>query len=191
MTQTHPDQKYIDALLRNDRRLLEEIYKKYAGKIRNMVVQNNGTGSDAADLFQEALIAIYQRAVNGAFVLTCPLEAYLYLICRNRWINELGRQRKKVTFTDTEGYTYGEDVFSNAETTANGYARRKLLEEKFRELGDRCRQLLTLSWDGKPMEEVARLMDNTYGYIRKKKSECMARLAELVKNSPQFANLQW
>ncbi|MET0393522.1 MAG: RNA polymerase sigma factor [Chitinophagaceae bacterium] len=191
MTQTHPDQKYIDALLRNDRRLLEEIYNKYAGKIQNMVLRNNGTGSDAADLFQEALMAIYQRAVNGTFVLTCPLEAYLYLICRNRWINELGRQRKKVTFTDTEGYTYGEDVFSNAEKTANGYERRKLLEEKFSELGDRCRQLLTLSWGGKPMEEVARLMDNTYGYIRKKKSECMARLAELVKNSPQFANLQW
>jgi RNA polymerase sigma factor (sigma-70 family) len=188
---THPDQQYIDALLRNDRKLLEEMYAKYADKIKNMVLQNNGTESDAADIFQEAIVAIYQKAKKSNFVLTCPLEAYLYLICKNRWINELKRKTNKVTFTDTEGYNYGEDVFKNTEVIISQHERKKLLDEKFKELGERCRQLLELSWSGISMEEVAKALNNTYGYVRKKKSECVAKLVALVKTSPQFANLQW
>jgi len=191
MTQPHPDQKYIDALLRNDRKLLEEIYKNYSGKIRNMVLQNNGTEPDAADIFQEAILAIYQKTRSRGFELTCPLDAYLYLICKNRWINELERRNKKVTFKDTEGYTYQDDTFKDAEVTTNRHERRKLLEEKVKELGGRCRQLLELSWSGKSMEEVAKVMGNTYGYIRKQKSECIAKLVVMVKGSSRFTNLQW
>lgn len=188
----HADQQYIEALLRNDRKLLEEIYAKYADKIKNMVLQNNGSEADAADIFQEALLAIYQRAKKQNFVLTCPLEAYLYLVCKNRWINELKRKGGRgVTFTDTEGFNMNEDVFKNAEITQNQYERRNLLVQKIKELGEGCRHLLELSWSGLPMDEVAKKLQNTYGYVRKKKSECMAKLITLVKTSPRFANLQW
>ena len=188
----HDDQQYIDALLSNDSAVLNEMYKKYTDKIKNMVVKNSGTETDAADIFQEALLSIYQRAKNKSFTLTCPLEAYLYLICKNRWINELNkRANKKVTFTDTEGYNPGEDSFKDAELILKDHDRRKLLDTKFKELGEGCRQLLQLSWSGKSMDEVAKTLSNTYGYIRKKKSECMAKLISLVKQSPQFAYLQW
>ncbi len=193
MTQTpHPDQQYIDALLSNDSIVLDEMYKKYSGKIKNMIVQNSGTPTDAADIFQEALLAIYQKAKQHSFVLTCPLDAYLYLICKNRWINELKkRSNSKVTFTDTEGYNLGEDTFNDAAITMNGLERKKLLEQKLKELGEGCRNVLQLSWSGKTMEEVAQALNNTYGYIRKKKSECMAKLIALVKQSPQYTQLQW
>ena len=189
----HADQRYIDALLNNDGKVLEEMYNKFAGKIKNMVLQNNGSLTDGADVFQEALLSIYQKAKQGNFILTCPLEAYLYLVCKNRWINELNRKgTRRVTFTDTEGYSnLGEDSFKNAEALVNEQGRRKLLEQKLKELGEGCRQLLELSWSGKPLDEVASILNNTYGYIRKKKSECMAKLVALVKQSPQFEALQW
>ena len=51
----HQDQKYIDALINNDPHLLEELYEKFPGKIKWMVLHNNGSEADAADIFQEAL----------------------------------------------------------------------------------------------------------------------------------------
>ncbi len=192
MTQSHPDQKYIDALLHHDDRLLDEIYKKYSGGIKRMVLHNNGNESDAADIFQEALIGLYQKARTGNFVLTCPLEAYLYLVCKNRWINELNKKgTSKVTFMDTEGYDWGEDAFKTAEAVILQSNRRKLLDNKLAELGEGCRELLRLSWSGKAMDEVAVILNNSYGYVRKKKSECLAKLAALVKSSPEFADLKW
>jgi RNA polymerase sigma factor (sigma-70 family) len=189
----HPDQKYIDALLNNDAILLEEIYRKFGGKIKGMVLQNNGTEADAADLFQNALLTIYNRAKGGNFSLTCPLEAFLYLICKNKWINELNKSKKhKVTNTDTNGYlTVGEDSFKLAEECRIQQARKDLLMEKLAQLGDGCKQLLRLSWSGKSMEEVAGELNVTYGYARKKKSECMAKLITLVKESSQFDALKW
>lgn len=188
----HNDQRYIDALLNNDAVLINELYARYADKIRVLVLKNNGTESDAADVFQEALLAIYQRAKNNSFILTCPLDAYLYLICKNRWINELNRRStQKVTFIDDEGYTFKEDVFKEVEILHNEYERGTLLEQKFKELGDGCRELLELSWSGLAMDEVAKKLQNSYGYIRKKKSECMGKLIALIKKSPEFISLQW
>ncbi len=50
------DQKYINALLSNDLKILEELYEKFSGAIKCMVLQNNGTETDAADIFQESVL---------------------------------------------------------------------------------------------------------------------------------------
>ena len=188
----HPDQKYIDALVTNNTELLQGLYEKCALKIKAMVLKNNGSETDAADIFQDALLAIFQKAKTGNFTLTCPIEAYLYLVCKNRWINELNRKSaSRVTFVDTEGFNYAEDVFKSSEQVQNLDERRKLLTQKLKELGHGCRKVLELSWGGLGMEEVAKQLNNTYGYVRKKKSECMAKLINLVKASPAFAQLKW
>lgn len=192
MLQPHTDQQYIDALLNNEVHLLNELYVKYSGKIKSMILKNNGTEDDAADIFQESLIDIYNKAKNSSFILTCPLDAFLYMVCKNKWLNELRkRKNSRVTFTDTEQYNISDDSFKEASLLFNQTERGNLLLSKLSEMGDACKKLLELSWSGKPMEEVAALLNNSYGYVRKKKSECMAKLISMIKQSPQFSALQW
>ncbi len=190
--ESHADQKYIEALIHNDEKLLHELYEKYSPAIRNMVVKNSGTDEEASDLFQEVLIAIYQRAKKEDFRLTCPIGAYLHLLCKNRWINELNKKNKKrVTSIDDLGYNIGSDVFKEVAIIENQRERLHLLQSKLSELGSGCHELLQLNWSGHSLEEVAKKLNSTYGYIRKKKSECMGKLIELVKKSPSFKSLQW
>lgn len=188
----HSDQKYINALLNNDRSLLEELYRKYSGKIKGMILKNNGSEDDAADIFQEGLLCIYNKAKNENFTLTCPFDAFIYLICKNKWLNVLNKRvTSKVTFTDVEGYNLTEDTVKLAEVCTLQQDRKNLLEEKLAELGESCKKLLRLSWSGKSMNEVADELNVTYGYARKKKTECMGKLIQLVKQSPQFKSLKW
>jgi DNA-directed RNA polymerase specialized sigma24 family protein len=84
-----------------------------------------------------------------------------------------------------------DDSFKVADEFCLQQARKELLEEKLTELGESCKQLLCLSWDGRSMEEVAGILNVTYGYARKRKSECMSKLVALVKKSPQFNTLKW
>ena len=51
----HPDQKYIEALLNNDSRLINEIYAKYSHRITSFVRANNGSAKDAGDVGQCAV----------------------------------------------------------------------------------------------------------------------------------------
>ncbi|WP_439483476.1 RNA polymerase sigma factor [Cyclobacterium plantarum] len=189
----HPDQKYIDALLNNNQKLLDELYEKYSGKIKWMVLKNNGSEDDAADIFQEALITIYHKARRESFELTCPMDAFLYLICKKKWLNVLSKRKVsgKVTITDEDRSIPGEDSFLLAEESLLQEERMILLKNKINEIGASCREILQLSWSGKSMEEVAGLLDFSYGYARKKKSECMAKLIELVKKSDKYKTLKW
>lgn len=190
---THSDQKYIDALVLNNRILLDELYKKYFDKIKWMVLKNSGTEDDAADIFQEALMILFHKAKTENFELTCPLDAFLYLICKKKWLNVLSKRKVniKVTITDEDRSNFGEDSFILAEESLMQEKRWDLMKQKINELGPSCRELLQLSWSGKSMEEVAAVMEYTYGYARKKKSECMAKLMMLVKKSKQFRTLKW
>ncbi|MCU7551968.1 sigma-70 family RNA polymerase sigma factor [Chitinophagaceae bacterium LB-8] len=188
----HPDQKYIDALVNNDFTLLEELYQKFSGKIKWMVLQNNGSSSDAADIFQEALMSIFHKAKTQNFTLSCPLDAFLYVVCKNKWLKELNKRKAGgVTNSDPEEYHIGENCFLLAEECQLKQERMELLHEKLSELGESCQQLLRLSWSGKSMDEVAQILKVTYGYARKKKSECMSKLMQLVKQSPKFDFLKW
>jgi len=191
MPDIHPDNKYIAALLLDDPILLDEIYQRFSPRILNMVVQNNGSADDAADLFQDAIMDIYKKAKTG-FVLSCPMEAFLYRICRNRWLNILSRRKyNNVTFADDEGYSnlVSDDSFANAEELFQTQNRRNLVESKLSELGESCRRLLAYSWSGKKLEEVARLMNTTYQYIRKKKGDCLGKLVDLIRESPDYRML--
>src|SRR4051812_40466551 len=112
----HTDQKYIEAILNNDATILQELYQKFSGKIKWMVLQNSGTEEDAADIFQEALLSIYHKAKTQNFTLTCPFDAFLYIICKNRWLSQLNKRKTEgVTIADTEGYIVAEDSFMLAE----------------------------------------------------------------------------
>ncbi len=192
MAKPHPDTKYIEALVNNNTALINEIYTRFADKITFMVTQNSGAEADAADVMQDALVAVYHKALSGNFLLSCPFEAFLYTICRNLWLMQLRKKsRQPVTNNGDVQYDKGTDIFKEAEAVINNNERRLLLEKKFDLLGEGCRKVLELAWSGKPLEEVASLLNNTYAYIRKKKSECMGRLAELIKQSPEYKTLLW
>jgi RNA polymerase sigma factor (sigma-70 family) len=186
----HTDQRFITGLLHNDAPVVEEIYSRFAGKIKGMILNNQGTEYDAADIFQEALMDIYRRAATGGFILSCPFEALLVVICRNKWITQLQKkQRQGVTLKGVEGYDKGADVFKEAEQVQQHNERRFLLERKLAELADGCRELLQLAWSGISMEAVAQKLKLSYAYARKRKSECLGKLTDMVMASPDFKHL--
>jgi RNA polymerase sigma factor (sigma-70 family) len=189
----HPDKKYIDALLTNDESLLKELYGKCFGKIRYFVVQNHGTNDDAWDLLQEAMLSIFYKLKQQPLKLTCPFEAFIYIICRNLWIKELRKMKIERVTHDTELVfsVKGEDDLALAYECQQEQGRRELLNDKLSELDEGCRQLLQQNWRGLQLNEVAVTLKISYGYARKKKTECMAKLIMLMKKSPQFIQLKW
>jgi RNA polymerase sigma factor (sigma-70 family) len=184
----HNDHKYIIALLQNNSRLIEDIYKRHSGEIKAMVLKNNGNETDAEDIFQEALIDLHRKALKG-FELTCPLGGFLYLTCRNRWINELQRRKRNATVS------YGIKITNIEAETAlvksqKTEQQKKLVLLMLNQLGENSRKLLMLSWSGHPLQKVADQLNISYAYMRKRKSECMDKLKILVRNADDYAAIQ-
>jgi len=177
----HQDQRYLVALINNDAGLINEIYKKSAGKVKSFVVFNNGTANDAEDIFQEALVDIYNQAKYKDLQLTCPFEPFLLLVCKRKWLNALKKKSVlQVTNNEDDLLLVGEDTFEQAEQLADQAAQSEIFLKAFEKLGERCKEIIQWSMQGDAQEKVAEALGVTYGYLRKKKSECMASLIKLV-----------
>jgi len=182
VTKPHTDHKYIEALLRNDQKVVKEIYVKFAGRIKRYIINNSGSDDDASDILQEALIDIYQQAKYKSFMLTCPFEPFLLMVCKRKWLNELKKRSVlPVTNKEEDLLTIGEDVFAQAELLEQQDEEARLFVRMFEKLGDRCKEIIQQSLTGESQEKVAEMLGVTYGYLRKKKSECMAALIKLIK----------
>ena len=177
----HPDQRYLLALLNNDATLINEIYKKCAGKVKSFVLFNNGSSNDAEDIFQEALVDVYHQAKYKGLELTCPFEPFLLLVCKRKWLNELKKRSiLPVTKEEDSLLHIGEDTFEQAEQLEKQQEQSRLFLKAFEKLGERCQEIIRWSMRGEAQEKVAEALGVTYGYLRKKKSECMASLIKLV-----------
>ena len=88
----HPDQKFIIYLKENNTKGIDEIYALYSANVTRYIVKNSGNNDDAADIFQESLIDIYNLAHKPSFVLTCPFEAFLITVAKRKWLNVLKKR---------------------------------------------------------------------------------------------------
>ena len=179
----HADQRLVTGLVNNDHAIINEIYKRCAAKVKSWITFNNGSEDDAADIFQEALMDIYNQAKYKNLDLTCPFEPYILLICKRKWLNVIKKKSiVQVTNNEEDLLTIGEDTFANADFLEDQAKQSALFFSAFEKLGDRCKEIITWSMRGEAQEKVAEALGVTYGYLRKKKSECMASLIKIVQS---------
>lgn len=186
----HEDQKYINGLIENNSFIIQAIYDKFAPKVINYICNNNGNRDKAKDVIQDVLITIYNQATEKKLQLTCPFDAYFFLLCKRKWLNELKKtSNKQVTIINEEVYKH-EDAEQLVLDTYIYEKRYAIYEKMFQQLGKACKDLLKTSFTIKSMEKVAKKLNISYAYARKKKSECIGKLTKLVTTSTEFKNFK-
>ena len=89
MKEDYSEKVLLQGLARNDKKAVETIYKDNYTSIQSLIINNNGTADDAKDIFQEAMIVLYEKARSGSFELNCLIKTYLYSVSRRLWLKRL------------------------------------------------------------------------------------------------------
>ena len=160
-------------------------------KVKNYIRINSGDDDQAQDVIQEVLITIYNQAKTRGLQLTCPFDAYFFLLCKRRWLNELKKSSNKEVTLQDENVSIDESVQEMTFQTEVFDDKQSLFDEMFQKLGDKCQEVLKLSFVIKTMEEVAEKLNVTYGYVRKKKSLCTGQLTEMIQQSNRYKSLKY
>ena len=58
------EQILLKGLANNDAKAAETIYKDNFNMVQSFILNNNGSYDDARDIFQEAMIVLYENAKN-------------------------------------------------------------------------------------------------------------------------------
>ncbi len=167
------DSEVLAKITRGDESALDYLYKKYYRMMVKLVVSNNGSEEEAKDIYQDALIVLWQKAIGGNFTLTSKISTYLYSICLNLWRKELER-KSKLSNEEKDEAEWMED---------DKKERIKIINECINALGETCRKVLSYYYfDGMTMSDIAEKMNFANPDTAKtKKYKCKQRLDKLIK----------
>lgn len=180
------DYQYIEGIKSNNRNLVREIYNLYLPSVIKLVRSNKGNRDEARDIFQEALLLIYEKAQQPDFELTSSFKAYLLGICRYLWLRQLKKKyRSDLTIEGDEGYTIKDDL----EVLISEEEKWKLMRMKFALLGKDCQRVLQLFFDGHSLKEIAEKMNYTEKTAKWKKFSCKEKLSKSIKKDPRYREL--
>jgi len=189
-SKVHPDQKYIEGLLMNSPLVIQSIYDRFVPKVVGYITKNSGNEDSAKDVVQEVLLAIYHQAKHKRLQLTCPFDAYFFLLCKRRWLNEIKKKSLKEVTINEEVVSINDDTLQLVEEFDLEQQKKLVFDYMFQKLGDACKDLLKTSFEIKSMEEVAQKLGVSYAYARKKKSLCISQLTRMVQESSDYKNLK-
>ena len=182
----HHDQHLIEALRTNDPQGIRRIYDAYAPQARRWVLSRNGSVDDARDVFQEALMIVYEKALDPAFQLSCPLGALLFVLYSRKWVDRIRQKSREVGVRIEEEARYTETVEPDALTLAEDalqlQANQARMASTFESLSALCRQLMGLLSRGvAPQEAAAQLQMNSVDTLYRRKNACAQRWRELYR----------
>ncbi len=190
--QTHSDVDLLEWLKSPDERVndkaLRYLYRELYGMIERMVLNNNGSESEAADVFQDALISFYNQVRKKDLSLSCTIKTYVYSISRNLWLMRLRKQKRETPLKEShESVPVQEDIFDLLVETEHS----ALVKEMLNQLGGDCQQILQYFYfERLRMQKIMDLMNLANEQVAKnKKSRCMKKLRELVDGQPLFQQL--
>jgi len=173
------EQALLKGLAQNDSRAVEALYKNHFSMIQHFVTNNNGSFDDARDIFQEAMITLYEKVQLDNFALTCQIKTYLFSICKNLWLKRLQQMGKYSAPLSAQEETISvEEDLDRFEKKDAAFA---IMDRALNSLGEPCKSLLEGYYlNKKGMQELA----SQFGYTnadnaKNQKYKCLMRLKKL------------
>ncbi|MEO6403919.1 MAG: sigma-70 family RNA polymerase sigma factor [Ferruginibacter sp.] len=188
MTNIEQERILLEGLAKEDKSSIERIYRDNYKMVQNFVVNNNGSTDDAADIFQEAMIVLYEKSVSGSFELNCQLKTFIYSVTRRLWLKKLQQmQRYQPSNVEIEDTVAVDEDIEQHEKNHNDF---QLMEMAMTKIGEPCKSLLDAYYlQKKSMQEIA----TDFGYTnadnaKTQKYKCLVRLKKLF--FAQYKNLE-
>ena len=173
------EQVLLEGLAKNERQAIETLYRQHYKMVQSLIINNQGTIDDARDVFQEAMIVLYEKAKSGSFELHCQIKTYVYSVCRRLWLKRLQQMQKFVP--NVNGLDQVVPVEEEVEVAEKRNADYHLMEKAMMNLGEPCKSLLEAFYvQKKNMTEIA----GNFGYTnadnaKNQKYKCLMRLKKI------------
>lgn len=147
--------------------------------VQSLVLNNNGTIDDARDVFQEAMVVLYEKSRTGNFELNCQISTFLYSVARRLWLKRL--QQLQRFSAEVDGAAETVPVEEDLDMHEQRNHEFQVMERAMMGLGEPCKSLLEAYYlHKKNMSEIA----TSFGYTsadnaKTQKYKCLMRLKKI------------
>ena len=169
-------------LLRTDPKYYSSLYRQHRVLVFAHLKQFTTDEAYIADLFQDAIIVLFEKAKDPDFTLTCSLRTYIIAICRNQIFKRAGREPEIVSF-EGEHTNYSDWLTDQLEMERKKTQLDRLdaALREFEYMAKKCYELLYRFFY---MKESFELIAKVMGYTnadnaKNQKARCQKKLREL------------
>ncbi len=176
---TPTDSEVILGILNNSESVVKRLYLAYFPMVLQLIINNSGDVDDAKDIYQEAIIILYNKVKNGDFELSSKLKTYIYSVCRRLWLKRLSQlNRYGGDIKDFEEYLSVDDETEKNNERDIQFNR---MGEALKLLGEPCKTIIEDFYiNNRSMKEIC----EEFGYTnadnaKTQKYKCLQRLKKL------------
>ena len=173
------DSEVILGILNNSGVALEKLYVAYFPMVLQLIINNSGTTDDAKDIYQEAIIVLYNKIKSGEFELSSKLKTFIYSVCRRLWLKRLSQMsRFEGDIKDFQDYLPVEDEVEKHNDRDLQFTK---MESSLGLLGEPCKTIIEdFYMHEKSMQDIC----ERFGYTnadnaKTQKYKCLQRLKKL------------
>ena len=169
----------LEGLASSDKKAVETIYKENYNAVQALIINNNGSSDDAKDIFQEAMIVLYEKVRSGTFELNCQIKTYIYSVSKRLWLKRL--QQLTRYSSPIEGFEATVQVDDEIEEHEKRDSEFEMMERAINSLGEPCKSLLEAYYIQKQNMQV---IASNFGYTnadnaKNQKYKCLMRLKKI------------
>lgn len=172
----------------NDEKYFTKIYNEYKDNSLRFMRKMNNDFDLIKDIYQDAVIVLYEKSKDPNFKLTCSIQTYINSICRNQLLNkfkENSRFISKADEFDPNVNDWFEEFDEEKETRLSSIENAlEILKEK----GEKCFEILKrFFYQKQSMDQIAVELNYTNGdNVKNQKSRCQKKLKEIVQENYEF-----
>jgi RNA polymerase sigma factor (sigma-70 family) len=175
------DLESLDSMRNN--RAFKYLYKRHYAMAISIIIKNNGYEEDAKEVFQDALIALYENIKNRKFRKDSSIKTYLYSMIRNIWLNALKKNRiinEGEQFEEKYSQITDNDSFDHDDVKS--FLLKKLLDK----IGTNCKKILQYYYYHQmSMSDIMQNMGFSNEHSAKtQKYKCMQKLIAFINSKP-------
>lgn len=180
MNNLDDEKALLEGLAKHDPGAIEAIYRGNFGAISSYIQRNGGYNDDAQDIFQEAMVVLFENAQSDSFELTCRIKTYLYSVCRRLWLKKVQKERRLYA-TGSEILDDIVPVEDDLEVHEKKDEELKRMQAALEKIGEPCKSLLEAFYiQKKTMPEIATFFGYTNADNAKtQKYKCLVRLKKM------------
>ena len=178
-------------LIREDRNHLSKVYLDCKDYCINFMLRMHPDKEVLLDIYQDAIIVLYEKSKDPDFKLTCTVQTYLNSICRYQLLNRFN-SKSALNNADEFDPNY-KDWFDDDELNNEQEFKIQSIENGLsvlKDSGGKCYEILKrYYYEKQSMQEIAEFMGYTNSAnVKNQKARCQKQLKELVHNQKSLVS---
>lgn len=188
------DQELIEEIktghISSSQKAMRHLYKTCYPMTENMVRNNKGSIADAQDIFQDAMIVVYNRIKQEDFSISSKISTYTFGISRNLWLKNLRDNKKSSNNLDINEMHI--DSSERIDEALEFSEQQIMLGKLLMKSGQKCFELLKAFYFEKlRVKKIAELQNySSEQIVKNQKVRCIKKIRALMQSNHEYIELK-